>query len=155
MARCLGSHLISKLRSDSALSCPYDGSYAGRGPHRIDGERIDPTAIPERLLKQTTVEDGLETRIDQIEARHETFDQLLDVVVIVKTHQATGKQAHVSRFSSDRTLAWDAPRDDYQLRFQIESVFRDAKQYWGLEDFMVGKEATVTNAMNLPSSWST
>ena len=149
MARRLGLHLISKLRSDSALYYPYDGPYAGRGPHRIYGERIDPTAIPDRFLKQTTVADGLETRIYQIEARHETFDQPLNVVVIVKRHQTTGKHAHVYLFSSDRTLAWDALYDDYQLRFQIEFTFRDAKQYWGLEDFMVIKPAAVTNAMNL------
>jgi hypothetical protein len=31
----------------------------------------------------------------------------------------------------------------------IEFAFRDAKQYWGLEDFMVIKETAVTNAMNL------
>ncbi|MBX0328226.1 transposase [Oscillochloris sp. ZM17-4] len=124
MARRLGLHLISKLRSDSALYYPYDGPYAGHGPHRIYGERIDPTAIPERFLKQTTVEHEIETRIYQVEARHETFDQPLNVVMIVKTHQTTGKQAHVYLFSSDGTLAWDVLRDDYQLRFQIEFVFR-------------------------------
>ena len=149
MARRLGLHLISKLRSDSALYYPYDGPYAGRGPRRIYGDRIDPTAIPERFLKQTTVEDGVETRIYQIEARHETFDQPLNVVAMVKRHLTTGKRAHVYLFSTDRTLAWDVLRDDYHLRFQIEFVFRDAKQYWGLEDFMVIKEAAVTNAMNL------
>ena len=149
MARRLGLHLISTLRSDSALYYPYDGPYAGHGPHRIYGERIDPTAIPERFLTQTTVEDGLETRIYQIEARHETFDQPLNVVVIVTRHQTTGTQAHVSLFSSDCTLAWDVLRDDDQLRFQIEFTFRDAKQYWGVEDFMVVKEVAVTNAMNL------
>jgi putative transposase len=149
MARRLGLQLISKLRSDSALHYPYDGPYAGRGPRRIYGERIDPTAIPERFLKQTTVEDHVETRVYQIEARHETFDQPLNVVVIVKQHQITGKQAHIYLFSSDRTLAWDVLRDNYQLRFQIEFTFRDAKQYWGLEDFMVVKEVAVTNAMNL------
>ncbi len=144
MARRLGVHLI-----DSALYYPYDGPYAGRGPRRIYGERIDPTAIPERFLKQTTVDNHVETRIYQVEARHETFEQPLNVVVIVKRHQLTGKQAHVYLFSSDRTLAWDVLRDDYQLRFHIEFVFRDAKQYGGLEDFMVVTETAVTNAMNL------
>jgi putative transposase len=37
----------------------------------------------------------------------------------------------------------------YSLRFQIEFNFRDAKQYWGLEDFMNIKETAVTNAANL------
>ena len=31
----------------------------------------------------------------------------------------------------------------YSLRFQIEMIFRDAKQHWGLEDFMVVKEESV------------
>ena len=149
MARRMGLHLISKLRSDSARYYPYDGPYAGRGPRRIYGERIDPNAIPEHFLKQTTVEDDVETRISQIEARHATCDQPLNLVAITKRHRTTGKQAHVSLFSTDRTLAWDVLRDDYQLRFQIAFVFRDAKHYWGLEDFMVIKEAAVTNAMNL------
>jgi putative transposase len=37
------------------------------------------------------------------------------------------------------------------LRFQIECNFRDAKQYWGLEDFMNVTPTGVTNAVNL--SW--
>ena len=37
----------------------------------------------------------------------------------------------------------------YRLRFQIEFNFRDAKQYWGLEDFMNTKESAVVNAANL------
>jgi len=149
MARRLGLQLIAKLRSDSALYYPYTGPYAGRGPRRISGARIDPPAIPERFLMQTTVAEQVETRIYQIEARHETCDQPLHVVVRVKRQQTTSKHAHVYLFSSDRTLAWEELRDDYQLRFQIAFTFRDAKQYWGLEDFMVIKEAAVTNAMNL------
>jgi putative transposase len=37
---------------------------------------------------------------------------------------------------------------DYRLRLQIEFNFRDAKQHWGLEDFMVTKEEAVLNAAN-------
>jgi len=35
------------------------------------------------------------------------------------------------------------------LRFQIEFNFRDAKQYWGLEDFMSVKEVPLTNVIHL------
>jgi putative transposase len=35
------------------------------------------------------------------------------------------------------------------LRFHIECNFRDAKQYWGLEDFMNVTPTGVTNAANL------
>jgi hypothetical protein len=37
----------------------------------------------------------------------------------------------------------------YQLRFQIEFNFRDAKQYWGLEDFMNISRNAVYNVANL------
>ena len=39
--------------------------------------------------------------------------------------------------------------DYYSLRFQLEFNFRDAKQYWGLEDFMNVNKAPVNNAANL------
>ena len=39
--------------------------------------------------------------------------------------------------------------DYYRLRFQIEFNFRDAKQYWGLEDFMNVNKTPVNNAANL------
>jgi putative transposase len=40
-------------------------------------------------------------------------------------------------------------RDYYSLRFQIEFNFRDAKQHWGLEDFMNITPTGVNNAANL------
>src|SRR6266498_3602114 len=85
--------LISKLRSDSALYLPYTGPYAGRGPRRIYGDKLNPLSIPERHLCQTRVEKGIETRIYQIEARHKTFAQPLNVVCIVKTNLSTQAQA--------------------------------------------------------------
>lgn len=80
---------------------------------------------------------------------HKLFPQALNVVIIVKLNLQTGARAHVILFSSDLALAYDQIIDYYSLRFQIEFNFRDAKQYWGLEDFMNVKEVPVTNASNL------
>ena len=142
-------HLISKLRSDSALFLPYDGPYAGQGPHRIYGDKLNPRAIPERFLCQTTVATTIKTQIYQVSARHKSFAQALNVVVIVKTNLKTQAQAHVLLFSSDLTLSSEQLIDNYCLRFQLEFNFRDAKQYWGLEDFMNTTPTSVTNAANL------
>jgi len=76
-------------------------------------------------------------------------EQLLNVVILVKVNLATGAQAHVVLFSSDLSLTYDQLIDYYALRFQIEFNFREAKQYWGLEDFMNVNQTTVTNAANL------
>jgi len=149
MAQQCDLHLISKLRADSALYLPYTGPYAGRGPRRIYGERIDPRAIPERYLRQTSVEHEIETRTYQLEARHKTIAQPLNVVVIVKTNVKTQAVAHVILFSSDLAVAFDKLLDYYCLRFQLEFNFRAAKQYWGLEDFMTTSATAVTNAANL------
>jgi putative transposase len=149
MAQQSQLHLISKLRSDAALYLPYDGPYAGHGPHRIYGERLNPRAIPQRYLRQTSIEEGLETRTYQLQTRHTTFAQALNVVVIVKTNLKTQAVAHILLFSSDLALPFDKLIDYYRLRFQIEFNFRDAKQHWGLEDFMNTTERTVRNAANL------
>jgi putative transposase len=141
--------LISKLRSDSALFLPYDGPYAGHGPHRIYGDKLNPRAIPERFMRQTSVVKQIETRIYQLTVRHKSFAQVLNVVVIVKTNLTTQAQAHVLLFSSDLELSWELLMDYYRLRFQLEFTFRDSKQYWGLEDFMNTTPTAVTNAANL------
>jgi hypothetical protein len=52
-------------------------------------------------------------------------------------------------FSSHLQLPHDQLIDYYCLRFQIEFNFRDAKQHWGLEDFMNTTPSAVTNAANL------
>jgi putative transposase len=149
MARACKLHLISKLRSDSALYLPYDGEYAGRGPHRIYGDKLNPLSIPERYLCQTSVEKDIETRIYQLHARHKTYGSPLNVVCIVKTNLKTHAQAHVLLFSSDMTLPFDMVLDYYCLRFQLEFNFRDAKQYWGLEDFMTIHPTRLETAANL------
>ncbi len=149
MARQSNLHLISKLRCDAALYFPYIGPYAGRGPHRKYGDKVKYDNIPEQYLTETTVEGHIQTQVYQAQLLHKEFAQPLNVVIIVKTNLHTQAHAHVLLFSSDLTLAAASLVDYYGLRFQIEFNFRDAKQYWGLEDFMNVTPTGVTNAANL------
>jgi putative transposase len=149
MARQSQLHLISKLRYDAALYFPYTGPYAGRGPHRKYGAKVDYEVLPTQYLKETTVEGPMQTCIYQMQLLHKEFTQPLNVVIIAKTNLRTQARAHVVLFSSDLALAYALLIDYYGLRFQIEFNFRDAKQYWGLEDFMNVTPTGVTNAANL------
>jgi hypothetical protein len=149
MTQQCGLHLISKLRADAALYAPYDGPYQGRGPRRKYGAKLNYAALPATYLQQTTVEGAIETRIYHAEVLHKEFGQPLNVVIIEKVNRRTKQRAHVILFSSDLRLAYDKLIDYYSLRFQIEFTFRDAKQYWGLEDFMTVSATGVTNAANL------
>ncbi len=149
MVRGFGLHLISKLRHDAALYFPYEGPYAGKGPRRKYDEKINYNSILPQYLKQSSVEDDIETSIYQAQMLHKEFDQPLNVVIIVKRNIKTHKRAHVVLFSSDLDLSYEHLIDYYRLRFQIEFNFRDAKQYWGLEDFMNVQQTAVSNAANL------
>jgi len=149
MARQSHLHLISKLRYDAALYFPYTGPYAGRGPQRKYGDKVDYDDLPRQCLKETTVEGQIKTCIYQLQLLHKEFTQPLNVVIIVKMNLRTQARAHVVLFSSDLALAYASLVDYYGLRFQIEFNFRDAKQYWGLEDFMNVTPPGVTNAANL------
>ncbi len=149
MVRQLGLHLVSKLRDNSALYFPYEGPYSGRGPRRRYGKKLDCRNLPTEHLKTTSLEDGIKTQIYQMSVWHKKFADLLNVVVIVKTNLNTNKMAHVVLFSSDLTLGYALLIDYYRLRFQLEFNFRDAKQYWGLEDFMSVNERPVHNSANL------
>lgn len=149
MTQQYGLHLISKLRHDAALYFPYEGTYSGRGRPRKYGKKVDYANLPKQYLKHGSLEDDIQTHIYQATLLHKHFLQALNVVLIVKVNLKTGKRSQVILFSSDLDLAYDLLIDYYSLRFQIEFNFRDAKQYWGLEDFMNITETAVRNAANL------
>ena len=149
MVRRTGLELISKLRHNAALYLPYDGPYSGRGRRRKYGTRLDWPQLPEACLKASEVEGNIRTAIYQMSAWHKKFPDQLNIVIIVKTNQRTGAQAHVILFSSDLTLGYEKLIEYYRLRFQIEFNFREAKQNWGLEDFMAINTTSVYNSANL------
>ena len=140
-----GLHIISKLRYDSKLFFPYEGT----DNRRKYGERINPRHMPESTLVDSRTEGDILTQTYQTPALHESFAQSLNIVIILKTNLKTQKQVHVILFSSDGSLGYETLVEYYSLRFQLEFVFRDAKQFWGLEDFMNRTERGVTNASNL------
>lgn len=149
MVRQCGLHLISKLRSDAALYLPYDGPYCGHGQPKKYGNKINYNHLPEKHLKHSFVEGGIQTCIYQATMLHKEFAHSLNVVILAKTNLQTQARAHVVLFSSDLDLPFDKLVDAYSLRFQIEFNFRDAKQFWGLEDFMTVSQTAVINAANL------
>lgn len=149
MVRQCGLHLISKLRRDSALYFPYTGKQKKRGAKRKYGNKLNYDQIPNQYLVSTKTVDKICTQIYQMQMWHKLFPDKLNIVIVRKINLENGKWAHVVLFSSDLTLAADKMVDYYRLRFQIEFNFRDAKQFWGLEDFMNIKQQPVQNFANL------
>ena len=150
MVRETKLHLISKMRSDAALYPAFDGEYAGVGRPAKYGKKLDVHHLDDDKYLQATSTDGIvRTQIYQGKFYNKEFAFALNVVIILKTNLLTQAQAHVILFSTDLEQDYEKIIKFYSLRFQIEFNFRDAKQYWGLEDFMNIKETAVTNAANL------
>jgi putative transposase len=144
-----GLQFVSKLRWDAALYEPFSGKYRGRGPHPKYGDKVDVHKMKKEYLKSDKKENGIRTQIYQATLLNKEFAFPINVVIVLKTNLSTKAQAHVILFSTDLKLSYEKIIDYYTLRFQIEFNFRDAKQYWGLDDFMNVKEVAVTNAANL------
>ena len=149
MTQQCGMSLISKLRNNAALYFPPTDPSTGPGRPRLYGERLDPQQIDPKYRVSVEMTDTLKTEVYQMQLRHKTFPDPLNVVCILKTELSTHRTSHVYLFSSDLTLEAETMIDYYGLRFQLEFNFRDAKQYWGLEDFMNVKKTAVHTAANL------
>lgn len=129
-------HLISKMRYDAAL-------------YLAQHERLNLARLPAEFLVETKTEGEYQLDIYQFEAAPKDCPLLLNIVVTVKTHLSSGKHSRLILFSTDLLLSATQIVDYYSLRFQIEFNFRDAKQYWGLDEFMNVTPQAVTNAVNL------
>jgi putative transposase len=149
MTQECGLALISKLRLNTALYFPSTLPYAGRGRPRIYGQRFNPQQIDTKYRVSTQTHENITTEVYQAKLRHKKFPEPLNVVCILKTQPLREKKSHVLLFSSDLALDAEKMIDYYSLRFQIEFNFRDAKQFWGLEDFMNVNKTPVNNAANL------
>ncbi|BCL35840.1 hypothetical protein NSMS1_54330 [Nostoc sp. MS1] len=148
MARQVNLHIISKLRHDSALYIPYQNPDPNHRSRRKYGDKLDWSNISNEYLRQSIIEENIQTDTYQASLLHKEFAQPLNVVILVKTNLKTNARSHVILFSSDLKLSSEKIIDYYKLRFQIEFNFRDAKQFWGLEDFMNIGQTAVTNAAN-------
>jgi putative transposase len=149
MVRQMGLHIISKMQHNAELYLLPTAEQKQEHPRLKYGARIDYKHLPEHLRVSSTTEDGYCTEVYQATCLHKHFADLINVVIIVRTHLETQRVGHVVLFSSDLRLDALTLIDYYALRFQIEFTFRDAKQYFGLEDFMGVKEISIQNAVGL------
>jgi len=149
MTRQVGLHLISKIRNNAALCFQYTGSQKPRGRKKYYGSRIDYSNMNDKYLISTEITKKFCTKIYQCKAVHAKFADPLNIVIILKKDLKSEKEARIILFSSDLKRDGNKIVEYYRLRFQIEFNFRDAKQHWGLEDFMVITQRSILNFANL------
>ncbi len=126
----LSLHAISKLRHDARLRYIYTGTQKKRGRHRrFDGQVL--VADLRRFESVGTVEEHLHlytTVVNSISLRR----NIRGVVVVNRKDQEKPRVALL--FSTDTELSAALIVRFYKARFQLEFLFRDAKQFTGLVD---------------------
>lgn len=142
-----GMFLISKLQYNSELYFENTKPYPGFGRPKKYDKRLDYNKLPLEYMVKEEVSEKEITRTFQMTLLSKSFDDKLNVVIVQKIIEE--KIAHVIFFSTDLELHYQKIIDYYSSRFQIEFNFRDAKEFWGLEDFMNIKKEAVHNAANL------
>jgi Transposase DDE domain len=124
----LDLHLVGKLRRDANLRHLYRGPrHRGTGrPKTYEGK-----VIFSDLARFEQVESGdKDIALYHQVVNHVHLKRNLHLVLV--RHQPTGRYALL--FSTDVTLAAQTIYRYYKARFQIEFLFRDAKQFTGLSD---------------------
>lgn len=130
----LGFNVISKLRKDARLRRPYQGPQKARGRKKM----FEVGKVRSEDFEQSPVETVFSDEDERIELSHciaysESLKRTIKVVR-VRNYRGKNKCGEALLFSTDLNL--DAPTiyEFYVSRFQIEFVFRDAKQFTGLND---------------------
>mgnify|MGYP000503002290 CR=1 FL=1 len=138
-----GLHLVSKLRHDANLRYLFRGLHPKRRGARkkYDGKvnlqdvsRLTPIPMSKTLTLYTAVVNSV---------------SLKRTIRLVYVCKRDGKKLLTALlFSTDTTLAAEDIYRYYTARFQIEFLFRDAKQFTGLMDFQTRSEARIAFHVN-------
>lgn len=129
--RSMQMHLISRLRDDADLQYLYYGPKTGkRGrPKKHDG-KIDWNNIKDDYFEIVQIDDT--TTIYSAVVFSKSFKCNIKISCVFFTNEK-GKETRKIYFSSDLEMSATDILDYYRSRFQIEFVYRDGKQFTGLE----------------------
>jgi hypothetical protein len=122
--------VIGKLRSDAHLKYLYEGPQKPRGARRKYDGKVDLTDLS-RWQAVGQVDDNITLYTSVVWSV--SLKRQIRVVYLVN-HKHPSKLCYALLFSTDIDLDPIQLYEAYRARFQIEFIFRDAKQFTGLTD---------------------
>jgi IS4 transposase len=132
----MGLHMVGKLRVDANLCYIFTGEQKRRGNRRKYDGKVDLNHVSRFMLVQ-----DLEPNLKLYTAVvwHMSLKRQVRIAYISDTRKPD-KVGHVLLFSTDLDLSAYDIYCFYKARFQIEFIFRDAKQFTGLSDCQARSE---------------
>lgn len=136
--------MVGKLRADADLQWLHEGEYSGRGrPKKFDG-KVDFEKDLSRFNRVGTLDDGEDVYSQVVYTK--AFRRPIKLVML--RWNVNGKSGKALLFSTDIKLDAMMIIKYYKARFQIEFLFRDAKQHTGLVDCQSRKKEAIHTQTN-------
>lgn len=132
-----GFQVVSRLRDDAYLQYLYTGevkSTRGR-PQLYDG-KIDYKNLNTQYFE--TIEENEKCKIYKAIVHSKSLKRSINLVIVYTMKK--NKWSHKLYFCTDLDLSAELLLEYYQTRFQIEFIYRDAKQFTGANDCQARSE---------------
>ena len=139
----LGFHAIGKLRCDANLKFLYDGPYAGRGARRRYDGKVN---LKEHHRFHYVSELEEDVKLYTAVVWSVSLKRNVRLAYLLKEHH--GCSSYVVLFSTDIDIDPVFLYRCYTARFQIEFIFRDARQYTGLADCQARSPEAIDTHVN-------
>ena len=127
---CCGLHFISRLRDDSVLKYKYTGKQTGKkgAPKKFAG-KVDIKNLDMSYFNVDLCSEDINIYSAIVYSKAFKRDIKLAVAVFLKDKKEVARKLY---FSTDLQQAGEKIVSYYRSRFQIEFLYRDAKQFTGL-----------------------
>jgi hypothetical protein len=138
-----GFYSVGKLRGDANLRYEATLQQEGRGRPKKYGDKIHLKSDLSKWTRELDLEDGTEVYSSLVWSV--CFKRTIKAVILRKKGNV---KSQVLLFSTDINLIASKIIVYYKLRFQIEFIFRDSKQYTGLMDCQARCKEAVHTQIN-------
>jgi len=126
-----GLEVICKLRNDANLSYVYNGQPSGlKGRPKVLDGKINITRIDKRRIKFSYQDE--ESIVYEGIVYSKTLKRKIKIAYVEKIKKEPSKEKYAVLFSTDLEISGEQIYLYYKSRFQIEFLYRDAKQFTGL-----------------------
>lgn len=125
-----GFHIVSRLRDDADLQYIFAGERKkGKGRPQKYAGKINFKNLDKKHIKRVSKQEN--EKIYSLMVYSKSLKMNINLV-IVYTKNSKNTWSHKIYFSTDLEQRWEEVLEMYRLRFQIEFLYRDAKQFTGL-----------------------
>jgi hypothetical protein len=139
-----GLHIITKSRSDANLKYLFKGKQKpGRGRKKLYDGKINTSQIDKRRLPCCYADEDMKVYAGKV------YCVLLKQIVLAAFIYYGDKEKPEIIIGTDTAMEVTKMCKYYGLRFQVEFLIRDAKQFTGLEDCMARDERKLHTHFNI------